>query len=304
MCALTSGCTRRRVWGTGVLTLVCNRFWLRFSNSAVSCGAGEPRAVRAQGLKPSSDTSIEEVRMAGIRFVRRILTAILLCASTVVAAQPSDDVSVLPPRESLIRVELKRILLADTAGLIDRHFLAGWDSVETFKFNGEYWFRWGRTGRDRDNLFGIELFAYSDSLNRVRQITHNNLYWINAYSGPLDGIYLLGGKLFIFADSWRDDPVGHVSFLVVDSRRHVVEKEVHLRNTAYYKHLYSTGDSLHVILQPRKREKNPRYESEFWMPRGRSAKWINNDDGPSWHVVLNREFEVIKEEQVKGSDAQ
>ena len=208
------------------------------------------------------------------------------------------DKSVRLPRTSLSAMKVKDILSVDRAGLIDPQFYSFGDSLETFFFQGDHWFRLKFAARKWDDKSAVELFAYSDSSKQLWQITHHDLFWSDAYSGTIEDLYIHSGKLFAISACHENDLVGHVKLLVVNTRRHEVSLEICLKNAAWLEDMRSIGDSLHVILVPMKREKDPDYASTWWMPRGRPSKWNYIRDGFSWHFVLDRDFKVLSGEKM------
>lgn len=209
------------------------------------------------------------------------------------------DKSVRLPPDSLAFVKVKDLREADRNGLLDPRFLMFGDTLETLSFHGCNWFRLKNAGRKWDEKRAVELFAYCDSTKQLWQITHHYLFWSSAYGGSVEDLYLHSGRLFATSACYEDDPIGHVRLLVVDAYKREVSQEVCLKNAAWLEDMYSVGDSLHVILAPIKRKKNPEYLWELLSIRGGPAsKWLESRNGFSWHVVLNVDFTIVRSEEM------
>jgi hypothetical protein len=218
-------------------------------------------------------------------------------------AQMDSAHSTLPDRNQIKPIRLPDIYSADKEGLLDKNFYDLGDSLMTCLFHGSYWFNFKRAAREWDEDRAVELFAYSDSAKRIWQVTHHDLSWSNAYGGTTEHINFFKGRMLIHASSEIDDPIGHSQVLLVEPLTKTVAKEISFGKGMWIEEMRSIEDTLYLDVQPMGRKLNIDYYLLFWLPRGRSPKWTYIKEGTPRRVFLDKDFNVIKDEEIRSGPA-
>lgn len=184
------------------------------------------------------------------------------------------------------RVATSMIFGYDKALLLDHDFISQ-DTIETCLINGIHWFRWKLKARKWDEERSVELFAFDCKNKILKQITSDDLYWVNAYPGTTDEIYLYKMKMFTLSRS---------DLIVIDNEKLEVQKRIRIFKYSSVNKLSESNNFLKLVIQPYRRERNYSYYLFFWLPKNKHNKWDYSKDGTPWEFVFDDDINLVNKE--------
>ncbi|MDP4115069.1 MAG: hypothetical protein Q8903_02985 [Bacteroidota bacterium] len=195
--------------------------------------------------------------------------------------------------EDVKKISIQKLLEADKNKYIpytDYKF----DSIETVYYDNYLWFPYFTKS---DNKSAI--YAYNDKskvLYKIKDVDGNDYYPHTRFL-----ISILDGELYYYTRKGLEDGIGYITVNIIDRKELRVKKQIKLKHGFFNKE-YISGDTLYVEVQPMKKKLNWEYYILSWLPRGRPDKWEFIEDGNRIRYAFDKDFNIIKEEEIKGAE--
>ncbi|HEX2983366.1 MAG TPA: hypothetical protein VHO28_07465 [Ignavibacteriales bacterium] len=189
-----------------------------------------------------------------------------------------------------------KIYNADVNNILDHSIRAPEDSIRVLSRQDSYYFLYKISGIKTEPF--AKLFSYNEKKGGLDVIIDSLFYFSNS---PASQLNMLNENI-IHHESYDSDlekgKIGGLRLLIIDVTVNKIKKNIKLPKGTFGERVYVRNDSLYVIVQPVKAQRNIYYYLTFWFPRGRSPKWNYIEAGNKILYTLDKDFNIIKQEEI------